>query len=129
MKINAQQTKQLKKLAQKYRLNFLVLFGSQAEKTTHKFSDIDIAYSPKKDFSYLKEAQMQLELTAIFKNKNVDIINVHEATPLLLHQIATKGQLLIELTPHSFANFQIYAMKIYIESKRIFEYNKQFIKS
>ena len=126
--LTKQQKKEIEELAQKYGLNFLTLFGSQAEEKTHKKSDIDLAYSVKKNLNYKKEYEFINELRQILKSKKeIELLNLKEASPLLAKNIAFNGKILAEITPHSFANFQMYAFKVFVEAKPLFRLRDRYI--
>lgn len=127
-KLTPQQKKKFKEIAKKYDLNFLALFGSQATGLTHPKSDFDIAYSPKKEIDYGKEYEMNIELMRVFKSPDVEVVNTHKGTPLLNYYVAFQSQLLAETTIHSFAQFQTYSFKIYIEAKPLFKLQREYIK-
>ena len=120
----------IKKIAKKYDLNFLVLFGSHAIGKTHKQSDVDIAYSSKKELDYREEYYLGCELLCplhLNPKVRVDLVNLDEASPLLAKEIAFSGELLAEIAPHSFVRFQMYAFKLFIESKPLFILKHKFI--
>ncbi len=127
LKINK---KLLKRLGQKYQLNFVVLFGSRADGTARDSSDFDIAYSSRRDIDYGEEGFLLLDLARAIKMKptQIDLVNIKHASPLLKKQIADQGQLLAEFTPDSFDNFQIYAFKIYVEAKPLFKMQAEYVK-
>lgn len=129
MKLNKTQKQSLIKTAKKYGLNFILLFGSQAHGRIRLESDLDIAYSPQKDLDFRNEYSLANELKKIFQSKKkIDLVNVHNAPPLLLHRIAFGTQVLAEPIAHSFASFQMYAFKIYVEAKPLFRLRDEFIK-
>lgn len=126
--LTKRQKKGIKELAEKYGLNFLTLFGSQAEKKTHKKSDVDLAYSAKNELDYKKEYELLCELQGILRTKTrIDLVDTKNAPPLLLNRIAFKGQLLAEVTPRSFTYFQMYAFKLFVEAKQLFNIRDQYI--
>ena len=60
------------------------------------------------------------------KIKDLELVDIKNAGPLLLKQIAEKSVLLYEIKKDSFPfyNFKIYAFKIFMESKRLFDLQK-----
>src|SRR3989338_9453159 len=83
-------------LAKKRGLSLVVLFGSQATGYTHKMSDIDIGYISEKDIDYGESYDITIELSKIFKNRNVEFVNMQSLYPAFMKQIADKGMLLYE---------------------------------
>lgn len=129
MKITIQQKKQLRQIAQKYDLNFVALFGSHAEQYERLDSDIDIAVSSKKPLGYRREFFLQRALSKSFHNKEIDLVDTKGVPPLLLFHIAFKSQLLCENTKRSFAYFQMYAFKRYVEAKPLYELQKSLLRN
>lgn len=128
LKISGKIKKNFTKTAKKYGLNFLVLFGSQVSGETHKKSDIDIAYSAKKLLSYKDEYNLTRELRKVLGfSGEIEIVDLSKASPLLAKEVAFKGRLLSESTPHSFAYFQMYAFKMFVEAAPLFNLRNSFI--
>ena len=83
-------------LAEKYNLNLVVLFGSQVTGKTHPQSDIDIAFSSERHLSLREIAEMESEMAKELQLKDIELIDLKMAPPLLLKQIAQKSILLYE---------------------------------
>lgn len=65
--------KKLREIARKHSLRLLVLFGSQAHGTTHKESDIDIAFFPGKK---VDEEKLYGDIAAVLKRADIDLVNL-----------------------------------------------------
>lgn len=113
--------KLLKKIAQKYFLELLLLFGSQASKIIHKESDFDVAYLNERDLTLEEEAELIIRLSPIFKSENIDLVNLKKAPPLLFYAIFENCEILYEKEPLIFANLRAYAFKKYIETKPLYK--------
>lgn len=111
----------LGKIAQKYSLELVLLFGSRAQKKNHRESDFDIAYLSKKDLNLKEESKLIVELAPIFQSENIDLVNLRKAPPLLFYAIAKDCKALYERSPLSFANLRAYSFKKYIETKSLYE--------
>ena len=111
----------LQKIAQKYSLELILLFGSMISGKTHRESDFDVAYSSSRDLDLEKEAKLIIDLAPIFKSENVDLVNLKKASPLLLYAITKNCSVLYEKKPLSFAFLRAYAFKKYIETKPLYE--------
>lgn len=103
----------LQKLAKKYKLNFMVLFGSVSKGKTHAESDIDIAVDVKTKMSLSRELALRSALFKIFK-KEIDLAFIKEASPLLLREIASEGKFLCG-NRQKFRNFRVIAMMRFID--------------
>lgn len=117
----------IKKIAQQYSLELLLLFGSKASGKTHKQSDFDIAYLSKRELNLMEEAQLICDLMPVFKSDKVDLANLKKASPVLMKQIFDNHIILFCRNPKVYALYQIYAMKKFIEAKPLFELRSKFI--
>jgi len=104
-------------LAVKYHLSLVILFGSQASGKTHAKSDTDIAFTSDKRIRPYEVAKMHLEFTQCLKIKNIELVDLHDAPPLLLREIARQSIVLYEKDQSQFARLKIYALKRYMEAK------------
>ncbi|MDE2188281.1 MAG: nucleotidyltransferase domain-containing protein [Patescibacteria group bacterium] len=123
--INTESIKpKIKELADKYGLSLVALFGSQASGKTHKESDVDIAYASFKPLDFIEKAKFNTDLTQIFKNDRIDIVDLRQSSPLLMRQATRKAIVLYENTPRLFDFFYAYALKLYEEAKPLFDLRK-----
>ncbi|OGL86782.1 hypothetical protein A3I40_03305 [Candidatus Uhrbacteria bacterium RIFCSPLOWO2_02_FULL_48_12] len=109
----------IRELAQKYHLLLVVLFGSQARGKTHAQSDVDIAFLSASPMGLSDIAAMQFEFTQKLHLKNIELVDLRGASPLLLREVARQSVLLYEQEPLEFANFKIYAFKRFMEAKHL----------
>lgn len=125
-----QKTDLIEKIAQKYQIELLLLFGSRLreKKYLHQESDFDIAYLSKRELDLMEEAKLICDLMPVFKSERVDLVNLKRASPLLMKQIFDNHQVLFCKDPQIYALYQIYAIKSYIEAKPLFDLTSQYIK-
>lgn len=121
MVITAQMKEKLAEIAREYGIALFVLFGSQARGDAQKKSDIDLAYSSIHPMPLEKENRMAVALHEIFRTSQVDIVNLSAAAPLLLKLITSEGTPLFEAKPSLFEELYLYANKVYRESARLRE--------
>lgn len=111
MRLSENKKAMLKKLAKKYDLELILLFGSYASGLTHKQSDMDIAVlfdrKKRKSISLDEELEIAACLTKIF-NKKIDLSIANHANPLLLKQIYFNCCLLFGAM-RAFNAFRLYA--------------------
>lgn len=126
-KINNQE--KFEKIAKKYRLGLILLFGSMAEKKfLHKESDFDIAYLAEKSLNLAEEMQLIRDLSVVFKSENIDLVNLKIAGPLLAHQIFKNHEILFCGNPIVYHKYRIYAERKYEEAKPLFKLQRELIK-
>ena len=123
----------LKKIAQKYDLELILLFGSQVGGKVHKVSDFDIAYLSKKELSMEEEIGLDCDLMPVFQSDKVDLTNLRKANPLLLKKISDTAMLIfgkqetfIEFKLKAFKFFQDYLPYFKLEERGVLHYLKQF---
>lgn len=117
--------KKLAAIAKKYSLKLIILFGSADENRQHKKSDIDVAVVLSKPIFLRKELDLRSELFKIFK-KEIDLVQIQHAGPLLLGQIAKKGKLLYG-NKKDFSALRIYAQKCFLDFEPYFKLREQII--
>lgn len=100
-------------LANKHRLDLVVLFGSQATGRTHVQSDVDIAVLSKED---VNRARLALELSELLKRDDVEVVDLRSASPTLMRAVVENGKVLYESRPDAFFGWKLYAIKIWMET-------------
>ncbi|WNF38305.1 nucleotidyltransferase domain-containing protein [Bacillaceae bacterium IKA-2] len=90
----------------------IYIFGSFAKGTSNKDSDIDIAY-----FSEIKvdnyERFMLAQELAVILNKNVDLIDLSQATTVFQTQIVSTGEVIYCSDDNRRMNFEMLTLKMY----------------
>lgn len=90
----------------------IYLFGSYAANRTHSNSDIDIAYLSEKNLSNYERFMLAQELAAIV-NKDVDLIDLKQASTVFQAQVIEKGKVLHGNDSNEKARFEMQALKSY----------------
>ena len=88
-------------------LQLAVLFGSAARAAPHRRSDLDIGVMGLRSTARLAALAVTLARTA---GREVDLIPLETAPPLLRFEIARDGAVLLERAPHLWSDFQARAM-------------------
>lgn len=118
----------LKSIAEKYGIDMLVLFGSQANGKTHPKSDVDIGYTAGEHFDFSEQLSVLGEIQEVLKREDVEFVNMRRVSPLMKKVMADEGVLLYEQVPGTFISFKIYAFKLYIETKFLRDLRYQSLK-
>lgn len=106
-------------LAERYGIMLLALFGSQATGKTHAGSDADFAFASKRKLDPREIAECAFDLSSLIEFPRIELMDVRDAPPLLLKNIATTGIIIYEAEPQTFARFRIYAIKRFMEAQKI----------
>lgn len=119
----------IEKIARECNFDFIVLFGSFARNSQKKNSDIDIAVKSDSKMSIEEYAKVQEAFAEIFgvQGEKIDIVEIGHISPLLAHQVATRGKFLAGSLV-KFGQFRLYALKNYFDTKKFRDFTKKYIK-
>lgn len=114
-------------LAEKYGLDLLLLFGSQVSGKTHKKSDYDLGFVSKQYKNLRELVKMEYEISEILKVGKIDLVDLKKASPILMKSVTDNSILLYQKEPTLYARFKIYALKLFIEARRLFDLREAVI--
>jgi len=114
------------KIAKKFQLKLIVIFGSFASGKNREDSDLDIAVLGSKKVSFNEQISLTNGLSRLY-NKNVDLSILNMANPLLLFQ-ASKNPILLYGSREEFLKFKLYAFNAYNDYAQYFEMEKNLNK-
>lgn len=129
VEINEKLKERVAKLAEKYGLRLVLLFGSQAKREARKDSDIDIAILAPRRLLEQDMIYLNYEFTNIFPIDKIDLVDLHGAPPLLMKQISDSTEIIYSMNSYDFINFQIYAARLYAEAQPLFDLRRKRISS
>jgi len=89
-------------------IELLVVFGSLARGVEKARSDVDVGVRLRNQSSAARR-EVELVLGRVLR-REVDVVHLDEAPPLLRFQIARDGVLIRETVPHAWADFRARAM-------------------
>lgn len=118
----------IEKLAEKYNLSLVVLFGSRATGKTHIHSDFDAAYLSRKSLDLMDEARLVCDLMPVFRSDKVDLVNLKKAPPLLMKRIFDQHQVLFCADKAQYFAYQMYALRGYIEAKPLLKLRSDYVR-
>ncbi len=127
MELNRSQKRQLKECVEKYKIELMVLFGSQAKGRPYQESDFDVAYLSKKDLSGKEIIALNCDLMDIFSYDRVDLVDLRKTDPFLRYEIARNSQLLYG-KEMDYLEFKAFAFKDYIDHQSLFDLNSVLIR-
>ena len=114
-------TEKLKKVARRYNLDLIVLFGSWAKGRARNGSDVDVAVRARK--RRWGDAGWELRLVSALNGAlesagEVDVAFLNGADPILLFEVASDGVPLFEAEPAGFVQFRSYAARVYDDNRK-----------
>lgn len=132
MKLESEESKVIKMLLTdliaKFQINLLIGFGSyQTERFTHD-SDIDLAYQSDRCLSPNEEMELLSGFVFLYKKDRIDLVDLKKASPLLMFEIASNGNVLFE-TDESFLRFKLKASARYAETRFLRKMRRDFLNS
>lgn len=120
----------IKKLFKENNILFAYIFGSFSKGRTGKLSDIDIAIYFKdfldKEERFNKKLVVQEKLSLIFK-RDVDLVILNDAYPLLEHRILKEGKLIFSSDEKKRIDYEVKAIMRYLDFKPFLEQYKKEI--
>lgn len=100
-------------IAEKYGLDFVVMYGSQATGRTHAESDVDIGVISRGRVDRFK---LMSEMDQVFERDDVSVVDLSTASPTLMRAIVVDGKLLYEREPVLFLRWKFYAIRTWMET-------------
>lgn len=100
------------------------LFGSRARGGARARSDTDVAVLFAAGFDPVERLERRLEMAAELERTTggqVDLVDLEEAGPVLVHQILKHGRLLVERDPARRVRFEVAARRRYLDEKLLRE--------
>jgi len=116
----------LKKIAKKYKLSLILIFGSVATKKIHPNSDLDIGVMAKEDFNYQKYSSLLFDLSKIFSGKEIDLVFLNRADPFLFKKILENCKVLYG-SKRELNLLKMYSFKQYCDYKKYFDLEEKFV--
>ncbi|NOY64042.1 MAG: nucleotidyltransferase domain-containing protein [Nitrospirae bacterium] len=113
--------KDIVQLAQRYGIKLIVLFGSMAVGIHDKESDIDIGVYGDKLLTEIDLVNISTELSRIFNNNRVDIVDIKRAPALLKKEIFKNFKVLFEVDPKIKYQLELYAEAEFEELSSLYE--------
>ena len=96
------------------------LFGSVARGRGDHFSDVDVAVLFDEKVDAFRRGELRLEYglaLAPLADRDVDVVALNTATPVLKMQVLREGRLLYARTPQERIQFEVRAAKIYYDTQ------------
>ena len=115
----------LKGLADKYHLELILVFGSQAQGSVHPESDVDIAVYGKHVLSEKEKINLTYELGNILQTETIDLVDIKTASPLLKKKIFENYTVLHQKDPFLLYQLELASLYEYKESEVLYEIRRE----
>lgn len=108
------------------------LYGSEATGFKHRESDVDIAVLLDEKIKKEKYFEKSLELPELFEklfpNKQIHILILNQATPLLKHQVLKEGKFIFYSDKEKMLKFNLEAVHLWEDTKHLREIQWDYLK-
>jgi len=108
-------------------ISLAFLFGSIAEGRNHSLSDIDIAVYYQKSKPIKRHLQLVNDICSLLKTDNVDVVNMNEASPLIMHDILSFGNLLLCRNDNLYVQLRLKALREYDDITHLLKIQSGYI--
>jgi uncharacterized protein len=110
---------EMKELALHFQVELLVVVGSFGTDSYRSGeSDIDVAYLRSKPLSVRDSITIIKELSRLFENSKIDLIDLQRASGLLKYEAASKGRVLYEIREGFFERYKLFCLRYYYDTKK-----------
>jgi predicted nucleotidyltransferase len=119
--------RRLNDIARAHGVELVVQFGSTVSGTSHAESDLDLAVLvTRAPLSYAAHAELAAALQSLVPGREVDLVVLNHADPLLLHQVTEHGRLLYGQAVR-WAELRAYAFRRYQDHRRFLEMERDYV--
>jgi len=106
------------RIAQKYKIVFVVLYGSKARmEKPNSETDLDIAVLTKKETDYKLFGKLFSEFSDVFRGENVDVRFLNDSDLLFRHSVVRDGVLLYG-DESKYLEYKLLTIKRYVDDGR-----------
>ena len=115
--------KEVEKLARKYGLKLLLVYGSVAKNEARRDSDVDVAFRSENKVDLL---ELMADLVKVLKFGKIDLVDLDTANPLLLSQIVSDYIVLFG-EKSAVNSLEVKAFKRFVDYKPYFDDEREFV--
>jgi predicted nucleotidyltransferase len=119
---------EVEKFCRDNHIDLMIVFGSQAKKSTRADSDFDLAVKLPRECA-IDKLYLIYKLGELFNTDVLDlVILTSDMDAVLLREIFMEGKLLYESVPGLFEKEKLRAWKIYLDTEKLRSYQKEYLK-
>jgi predicted nucleotidyltransferase len=119
-------------VSKKREIQAAYVFGSVASGRVRPGSDVDIAVLLNPKSARLGSLRYRLQLAAEIANaigrSDVDLVILNDASPVLAHQVLSKGKLAFERSARARIEFQVRTVNTYLDTEPMRALYRQYLK-
>jgi len=108
-------------LAEKYKLELILLFGSHVQGGLHPESDMDIAVYSRQVLSETEKINITYELCNILHTDKIDLVDIKTAPPILKREIFKDYKVLYQKDPMLLYQLELVSVYEFKESEVLFQ--------
>jgi len=108
-------------LAEKYKLELILLFGSRVQGGLHPESDMDIAVYSRQVLSETEKINITYELCNILHTDKIDLVDIKTAPPILKREIFKGYKVLYQKDPMLLYQLELVSVYEFKESEVLFQ--------
>ena len=113
------------RIAEKYHLKLLILFGSNVRGGTHQKSDIDLAFYPSKP---VDEEKLYEEFVQALKREDIDLVNLATTqNHLIRFEILHTGKVIYEAEKGVKSRMEWQSYFDYVDFKKYYDWRSELI--
>jgi predicted nucleotidyltransferase len=119
----------VREVAARHDLRLVVVFGSHVKGRGDNRSDLDLAaLATRRRWDDLDwELGLEADLSFACGDREVDLVLLNGASPLLQFEVARSGQALYEKEPGAFSRFRSYAARLYYDNEVRFRRQAEYL--
>ena len=107
------------KLAKKFNLSLIYIFGSYASNSAGKLSDVDTAVLGKKNLTPDEIIAIISSLVDIFEDEAIDLVDLNVAPLTLIHRVLKEGRCLFASSLRAKIEFETRYEGFYLDTKHL----------
>ncbi len=120
---------ELKDIAEKFDLDFILLFGSRAKGRQTEESDFDIAVYGRHILSEEEKIVLSSELSYILKSEDIDVVDIKNSSPLLRKRIFDSYKVLYCRSAFLLYQVELASLYEYNEARILYEMRHERLKA
>lgn len=112
---------EIEKLAEKFKLKLVYIYGSYAFNSAGKLSDVDIAILGEDKLNLDKELALLESLQEIFEDEAVDLVDLSKVPLTLVHRILKEGKCIFASDLSTKIDFEVRNEHLYYDTQPLRE--------